>query len=649
MGAAFAGLVLLVSVALGLALDGLQDNQRRFATVYHDRVEPLEQIAEVRDRLGRAARAATDPELGPQEARRRVQGAYVVVDSVWARYLATFLTDEERELIRVAEPALAAFRSTVNAAVDARAVANAPANAPRNAPAGAPTAAVVDRALSRATDALTALVELQVRVAREEFTASASAARTRAQWSVALSALAVAAMLGFGVYLYRSLLAGLRVIRRRMDALANTCIAGVRRGMKALAAGAFEVDVQASTEPIEWTRRDELGAIGAAFDRMLADTKAIVTEYGSTRQTLATMSRRLGELGHRLAAGDLAARADLAALEGEFRQIAEAMNHALDTVVTPMERATADFGTTLHRLADGDLTVRPSASHAGVHAGTAAALTGALSSLDTAVSGVAVAGNEIAAAAQQIAAGAEAQARAVSDQAARLEEVTAASNDVRKGARDVAHEAAEARQRTERAAQATATGAGSLRALADALGRMQASADSTARVVRTIDELAFQTNLLALNAAVEAARAGDAGRGFAVVADEVRALATRSSEAARQTASLIHASLEAVREGSALGEQAVHDIDGIATQVTELTQHIERVAATSHGQTASMDSIGEALEALNALTQQGAATAEETSAAAEELRGQSAALAEQASRFRVTDRRAGLRHVRRVA
>jgi methyl-accepting chemotaxis protein len=214
-------------------------------------------------------------------------------------------------------------------------------------------------------------------------------------------------------------------------------------------------------------------------------------------------------------------------------------------------------------------------------------------------------------------------ADSASEQASSLEESAAALEEMATQTQHTAQDAGKVNTISVEVHDATQSSQESLARMSETITGIKSAADDTARIVKTIDEIAFQTNLLALNAAVEAARAGDAGKGFAVVAEEVRNLAQRSADAARQTAALIEQSLQRSERGVTVCDEVVASLGGIVHGVGEVTSLIGNVAAATEQQAKSVAEVNRAVGQMDQLTQANVARSEESAAAARELTDQS--------------------------
>jgi methyl-accepting chemotaxis protein len=327
--------------------------------------------------------------------------------------------------------------------------------------------------------------------------------------------------------------------------------------------------------------------------------------------------------------GTRATRATKAEFAGAYAALFDTMTQTADGAAALAEAQKREavvsaafleeFRTVSQRVNQRDLRARAVASWDGDRGETVREFNGALDQLCAALSEVRGAAEQVSGAARQIADGSTGLAHRTGEQASALEEISASIKSLAHDAVQNSGNAAEATSLSEQAQESATEGVGRMHRLTDAMHVIKESASATAKIVRTIDEIAFQTNLLALNAAVEAARAGDSGRGFAVVAEEVRALAKRSADAARSTSALIEESVARVDAGEELTSGVDVQLGTIRARVDAVQGVVNGIADRSQSQRSGVAQIDSALEHVNIAVQSAAATAEESAAAAQEM------------------------------
>lgn len=249
-----------------------------------------------------------------------------------------------------------------------------------------------------------------------------------------------------------------------------------------------------------------------------------------------------------------------------------------------------------------------------------------ISTLKRVISGLQNSSEQTAAASAQVSSASQVLAEGASEQAAGIQETSSSVEEMASMTKKNAESADQANKLMIETSKVVEEADRAMKELIQSMGDISATSEETAKIIKTIDEIAFQTNLLALNAAVEAARAGEAGAGFAVVADEVRNLAMRAAEAAKNTANLIEESVKKIKNGSEIVSRTNEAFEKVAVSSKKVAELMAEIAAASHEQAQGIEQINKAVSEMDKVVQKNAASAEESASAAEEMNSQAEAM-----------------------
>lgn len=225
------------------------------------------------------------------------------------------------------------------------------------------------------------------------------------------------------------------------------------------------------------------------------------------------------------------------------------------------------------------------------------------------------ASSQLTHASQKLAQGANEQAAAIEETSASLEEVSSMIHST-------ANNAEQAKQLASESRASAQEGVSNMAQMTAAMESIERSSSDVAKIVKSIDEIAFQTNILALNAAVEAARAGEAGAGFAVVADEVRSLAQRSATAAHDSAEKIEASIRSSRTGAMTLQRMCESLSQIESKIARTDSLVAEITLAAREQAQGIEHVGIAIEQMSKVAQDAADSASQIAHAAEQTHDQ---------------------------
>ncbi len=340
----------------------------------------------------------------------------------------------------------------------------------------------------------------------------------------------------------------------------------------------------------------------------------------------------MAKAAQRMAEGDLNVQIRIHSKD-EIGQLAAAFS---DTILT-LKSYIADITTSLAKIANGDLTGTTNQIFKGDFVALKNSIDGIVLSLNNVIFQINQSSEQVSNGSNQVSDGARALAQGAAEQASSIEELSATINEISENVKQNAANAMEASMNVSSVSSELEASNQHMQEMIAAMSQIRNSSNEIAKIINTIEDIAFQTNILALNAAVEAARAGQAGKGFAVVADEVRNLASRSADAAKSTTILIKNSTGEVAKGTKIAETTEASLIKVVNDAKVVANTVSQIAQTSNQQANSIDQVTLGVDQISYVVQTNSATAEESAAESEELSGQANILKDLVDKFKLRE------------
>lgn len=320
-------------------------------------------------------------------------------------------------------------------------------------------------------------------------------------------------------------------------------------GVKAIAAGDF-------SKKIEIKSRDEMGELGDNMNSMI--------------DVMQDMDKNIAELIDAGSKGQLDARGDASQFSGSFANIINGVNGILDGIVTPL----TDFGETLEKLAQGDLTASIETEYPGDYGKMRDSVNQSISSLRDAITEVLATTNNVFEMSGQ-----------VNDNTTTIRKTAAKNAEHAKQALEIIAEmgktAGEVNENAEAVTKQSQDISSTISEMAATIDEVSRTADDQSAASSLSLQLIKEMGITAADVSKNAAKVGEVGESISANTETMMSELKQSMDDARSAVKQAEIASTTATEGGKSVEGTVLGMKAIAEssdQIVEIIQVISDIA-----------------------------------------------------------------------